>query len=165
MRPTDKDAACKRDNPMKAISLHQPWASWIALGKKTIETRTWYTHYRGDLLIASTKKRPEFYDLPLGKGLCIVRVVGCRQMRKSDEKAAMCPYEDGRYAWILENIRRIEPFAIKGSQGFYEVEYPHKEQTSPPYNLIREWSGGGPREGKQWKAQREELGTRGFIWR
>ena len=123
---------------MKAISLHQPWASWIALGKKTIETRYWYTKYRGDLLIASTKKRSEFYDLPLGKGLCIVQVIDCRRMKNSDEKAAMCLCEDGLYAWILKDIRRIEPFPVKGSQGFYEVDYPVREQKAGQLALFKE---------------------------
>lgn len=114
---------------MKAISLHQPWASWIARGEKTIETRFWYTKYRGELLIASTKK-PKWYDFPLGKGLCIVTIVNCREMRVSDERAAMCKWEFGLYAWELENIRPVEPFDVKGSQGFYDVDYPIIEQNS-----------------------------------
>jgi len=36
---------------MKALTIHQPWASLIALGIKTIETRTWPTKYRGELAI------------------------------------------------------------------------------------------------------------------
>ena len=36
---------------MKAISLHQPWASLVALGVKTLETRSWSTGYRGPLAI------------------------------------------------------------------------------------------------------------------
>ena len=36
---------------IRAISLHQPWASYIADGHKTIETRTWETSCRGDILI------------------------------------------------------------------------------------------------------------------
>lgn len=36
---------------MKALTLHQPWASLIALGVKTIETRSWSTKYRGPLAI------------------------------------------------------------------------------------------------------------------
>jgi hypothetical protein len=41
----------------KAISLHQPWASLIALEIKKRETRSWSTKYRGKLLICSTKKK------------------------------------------------------------------------------------------------------------
>lgn len=36
---------------VKALTLHQPWASLIALGVKTIETRSWSTRYRGPLAI------------------------------------------------------------------------------------------------------------------
>jgi len=107
---------------MKAISLHQPWATWIAEGKKTIETRTWPTNYRGDLLIVSTKK-PKFHGYPLGQALCIVSVVGCRVMTVLDEKEAMCRWSYPRYAWLLDNLRPIDPFPVRGSQGFYEVDF------------------------------------------
>ena len=110
---------------MKAISLHQPWASWIAQGKKTIETRFWSTNYRGDLIIASTKK-PVYRNLPLGKALCIVNVVNCRQMRLEDETKALCKFAHNLWAWELKDIRPIEPFPVKGSQGFYEVDYPNE---------------------------------------
>lgn len=40
---------------MKAISLWQPWASAIAVGAKTIETRSWSTPYRGRLAIHAAK--------------------------------------------------------------------------------------------------------------
>jgi activating signal cointegrator 1 len=36
---------------LKALSLYQPWASLVALGVKTIETRSWSTSYRGPLAI------------------------------------------------------------------------------------------------------------------
>ena len=41
---------------IKAISLWQPWASAIALGAKTIETRSWATSYRGPLVIHAAKR-------------------------------------------------------------------------------------------------------------
>lgn len=41
---------------MKALSLWQPWASAIALGRKRIETRHWSTAYRGPLLIHAAKR-------------------------------------------------------------------------------------------------------------
>jgi len=36
---------------MKALTLWQPWASLVAEGVKTIETRSWKTSYRGPLAI------------------------------------------------------------------------------------------------------------------
>lgn len=41
---------------MKAISLHQPWASAVACGSKLIETRSWKTSYRGPLAIHAAKR-------------------------------------------------------------------------------------------------------------
>jgi len=81
---------------MKALTLTQPWASLMALQSKTIETRSWYTAYRGELVIHAAKgfpkwaketcEEPEFIvgldgmkaeSLPLSVGLCVVRLVGC----------------------------------------------------------------------------------------
>ena len=111
---------------MKAISLQQPWASMIARGEKTVETRRWSTSYRGELLIASTKK-PKLLALPSGFALCVVDMIGCVPMRKEHEVGACCPMYHGAYAWILANIRPFRrPFAVRGSQGFYEVELPEE---------------------------------------
>jgi hypothetical protein len=44
---------------MKVLTLHQPWASLVALGVKTIETPSWSTQYRGPLAIhAGAKAKP-----------------------------------------------------------------------------------------------------------
>jgi hypothetical protein len=40
---------------IRALSLHQPWASLVALGVKSIETRSWSTKYRGPLAIHAAK--------------------------------------------------------------------------------------------------------------
>lgn len=42
---------------MKALSLLQPWASLVVLGHKKVETRSWNTKYRGELLIHASKKQ------------------------------------------------------------------------------------------------------------
>ncbi|MES2459391.1 MAG: ASCH domain-containing protein [Armatimonadota bacterium] len=43
---------------MKGLSLWQPWATLIAIGEKRIETRSWGTAYRGELLICATASTP-----------------------------------------------------------------------------------------------------------
>lgn len=48
---------------MKTISLIQPWASFMALGLKHIETRSWTTKYRGELLIHASKKIVPFHKI------------------------------------------------------------------------------------------------------
>ncbi|HSG61653.1 MAG TPA: ASCH domain-containing protein, partial [Pseudomonadales bacterium] len=44
---------------MKAITLWQPWASMIAIGCKTHETRSWSTFHRGPIAIHAAKR---FYE-------------------------------------------------------------------------------------------------------
>lgn len=53
------------------LTLHQPWAALVAAGVKTIETRSWETSYRGELLIHAAKteaasKTPEARLLATG---------------------------------------------------------------------------------------------------
>lgn len=42
---------------MKAISLHQPFASAVILGAKVLETRGWATSHRGPIAIHASKHR------------------------------------------------------------------------------------------------------------
>lgn len=49
---------------MKALTVRQPWASLIALGVKTVETRSWSTKYRGPLAIHAGMTRPPMMHLP-----------------------------------------------------------------------------------------------------
>jgi hypothetical protein len=41
---------------VKALTLHQPWATLIAIGAKRIETRSWATSYRGPIAIHAAKR-------------------------------------------------------------------------------------------------------------
>jgi activating signal cointegrator 1 len=43
---------------MKALTLWQPWASLVALGHKSVETRCWSSKYRGPLAIHSAQRLP-----------------------------------------------------------------------------------------------------------
>ena len=43
---------------MKALTLTQPWATLVAVGENSIETRSWGTSYRGPLSIHSAKGFP-----------------------------------------------------------------------------------------------------------
>jgi hypothetical protein len=105
---------------VKAISVKRPWASMIYRGVKTIETRTWATDYRGDVLICSSKK-PNIP--PAGFALCIAELVRCRRMTKADEGAAGCELYPRAWAWELRNVRKLRrPFPVKGSLGIYSVE-------------------------------------------
>jgi len=120
---------------MKAISVQQPFAFEIMSGQKTIEVRTWDTLHRGDLLVCSSKKpafsNEEMEDMEeeygciflYGQALCIVRIADVRLMRKGDEeKALMDEIDPEAYSWVVEDVRPVVPFHVKGKQGFFEVD-------------------------------------------
>lgn len=46
---------------MKAITLHEPWATLVAIGAKKIETRGWATRYRGPLAIHASRSRQAWH--------------------------------------------------------------------------------------------------------
>lgn len=104
---------------MKAISLKQPFTNYIAEGKKTLETRTWSTKYRGPILIVSSLS-PKIE--PIGQALAVATIVNCRPMLKSDEKAACCELYERAIAWELTDIHRIKPFPVKGSLSIYNID-------------------------------------------
>lgn len=116
---------------MKALSIKQPWASLIAEGHKTIETRTWATDYRGPLLICSSKgvdekALDEFREMissaPCGFALAVVDLVDCVPMTYEHEQDALCGVYSGAFAWRLKRVRRIRPFRVRGKLGLFEVE-------------------------------------------
>ena len=118
---------------MTALCLQQPWAELVACGRKTIETRTWNTPYRGSLLIVASKKPDEraldvFPDVgswPRGEAIAIAKVVNVRPMTEEDEDAACCGWYPGAFAWELEEVERIRfPFKVKGRLGLFDVELP-----------------------------------------
>jgi len=114
---------------IKAISLKQPWASWIADGRKTIETRTWRTKHRDWLLVCAGMTFDEstgekHFKYPVGVALCLARIVDCRPMREEDDVAACCPWTSGRYAWVIDGVLRVDPFRVKGARGLFPVDVP-----------------------------------------
>lgn len=131
---------------MKAISLWQPWATAVAIGAKKIETRSWWTPYRGRLAVHAAKRdTPElreffslkvcdpfrqagfarFEQLPFGAIIATCRLVECLRSTDvdylTDQERALGDYSPGRYAWIFEDIEPLEkPVYCRGYQGFFE---------------------------------------------
>ena len=102
---------------MKALSLRQPWASLIANGRKTIETRTWRTHYRGPLAIHASA-RP-YDDLPTGGIIAVAWLYDCRLMEDADEEQACIALYDRAYAWLLTNVEPMPLIPCKGRLGLW----------------------------------------------
>ena len=156
---------------MRAISLHQPWATLVALGIKQTETRHWPTDYRGRLAIHAAKKwdascreaaarfakaHPEHAEVllapPRGAVVCVVELVDCYEFRanlpayvtEADyEAGSMNP---GRFGWRLTGPQPISPIPEKGRQRFWNLKGKVLElvqgQTKPAHAA---WScSGGP---------------------
>lgn len=123
---------------MKALSLKQPWAELILQGKKTIETRTWNTSFRGRFLIhASLTPNAErmaefgFTNLPLGAivgeaELVDVKEYADKQAWDADEDkhfGRLAAWTKKRYGYLLKNVKRVTPKPCKGKLNFFEVQW------------------------------------------
>lgn len=116
---------------MKALSIKQPWASLIDSGAKTVEVRSWSTRYRGPLLVCAGASPMRGFAWKskalLGKALCVVNLVDVVSFDREKHGEACCIPEDmlhmvdGHFAWILEDVREIEPFEVKGQLGIFDV--------------------------------------------
>lgn len=117
---------------MKAITLKQPWASWIARGIKTIETRTWATAYRGPLLICASKSPVvcrdadgTWKDFPAGVALAAATLEDCRPMTREDQAAARCEIYPRAQAWVLGRVHAFKaPWPVKGNRRLFNLELP-----------------------------------------
>ena len=131
---------------IKAITLHQPWASLV--GKyKHYETRGKATNYRGKIAIHAAIRQEttdyqinELSDLLVGENLpfsCVVAIADLTdcikitqefisQQSETSETELRCGFwEVGRYAWKLENVVILdEPIPARGMPGLWDFELP-----------------------------------------
>jgi activating signal cointegrator 1 len=138
---------------MKALSLREPYASLIMAGLKTIETRTWKTNYRGDILIHVSKSRDTNFlaRFPLitfkdkfnavdqinerikennffaGQVIGVMELYDVQPMRRRDRVEACIDYSPNLFSWFIRDIRPVEPpFHVKGELRLFEVGYNHE---------------------------------------
>lgn len=130
---------------MKVLSIQEPYATLIKDGYKKIETRSWKTTYRGELLIHASKGKtflktitnPEVLslinekDLNYGQIICKATLVDCIEMtsdyieeiRNNHQEYILGIYEEERYAWVLDNIIPLDkPLSAKGKLGIWEYK-------------------------------------------
>lgn len=132
---------------MKILSLWEPWASCMAMGWKTWETRGWATSYRGPLAIHAAKNMSAIKDLtpleledlakeicdvdlnlpkswPLGSILCVVELVDCVPTEKASPgplERILGNYMPKRFAWQTTNLRKVKPVLFRGMQGLKDL--------------------------------------------
>ncbi len=130
---------------MKVLSIKEPYATLIKENKKMIETRSWKTKYRGELYIHASKSKLtkkeknnleimqliESIPLNYGNIICKCQLVDCIYMTKDyienmkkDHQEYICgEYKEGRYAWILENIKPLKkPIPAQGKLNIWEYK-------------------------------------------
>lgn len=113
---------------IRCLSVRQPWASLIVNGTKTIENRSWRTHYRGPLLIHASRTvdrdacrvhglDPE--SLPTGVIIGMVTVADCTPPQ---EPCRSKWAEPDQYHWLLTDPQRFRhPVPFTGRVGFFKV--------------------------------------------
>lgn len=128
--------------PIKALSLWQPWASLVAAGVKRHETRHWHTPYRGAIAIHAAKTLDlagapdELCEAALGSRwqqelvrgavVAVATLADCRhaetiadRLTRADRNAGN--FAPGRFGWRLEQVRRLKvPIPAVGRQGLFQ---------------------------------------------
>jgi hypothetical protein len=128
---------------IKAITLHQPYASLIAGGGKRFETRHWYTSYRGKIAITAAVQQNNHEEalaiahfqesdlipkeIPFGAIVAIADLTDCIRMteefieQQTDLELSCGFWEPGRFAWKLENVADVVPEPVRGKQGLWSL--------------------------------------------
>lgn len=134
---------------MKALSTTQPYATLIAIEAKRVETRSWFTLYRGPVAIHASLKFPREYrdlcsktpfrealaaagitsweQLPLQAVIAIADLYSCLPTKNLRPKLTQPEltfgnYDDGRWGFIWRRgVQRLpEPIFVKGALGLWE---------------------------------------------
>lgn len=133
---------------MKAITVLQPWAWLLAIGKKRCETRSWKTNYRGEILIHAGKRdmtdvmrqtifeaghmeQAGVFDTKIITGAVIGKttLVNCVPIDEAiaalvkaqhPDESAFGDFTPGRYAWVMEGAELFDqPVPAAGKQGLW----------------------------------------------
>jgi hypothetical protein len=147
------------DSTLPALTLHQPWATLIAIGAKRYETRSWPTAYRGPIAIHAAKRfddqqrylcetepfqsvlrrggYPISSMLPLGCVVAVAYVATCSLIHPastqnlSSEEVAFGDWRSGRYAWHMRDVARLDPpIAARGYQGIWTWTVPSEHEST-----------------------------------
>lgn len=129
---------------MKALTVHQPYASLIARGEKWVENRTWQTSHRGFLAIHAGKgsvylQKDDLRAYPLGAMVAVVKLVACINLNslKNQPFDQLIPntnlmvadvvgheYTEGPWCWILSRAVAMDPpIPCRGAQRLWECEF------------------------------------------
>lgn len=142
---------------MKALTIIEPWATLLMMGKKRYETRDWQIGYRGLLAIHSGKKVLTERDYNLGVVDCMenseitpeileknrgkIIAVGFLQViylmtedfinAQSETEKDLGYWQVGKYAWYINDIKLLhQPIPARGMPGLWNVSDEIKQQIN-----------------------------------
>lgn len=126
---------------MRAISLWQPWATAVAIGSKTIETRHWATDYRGPLVIHAAKRcvmHEMLYYACCWNWCAAMAPAGWRMGKSTDELLATMPF--GALVGVVDLVdcRPAESFTL---------------------GELEEWRYAGPRDSDCYRWNERQMGN------
>ena len=123
---------------MKCLSISQPFADLIILGKKTIELRNWNTNFRGEFLIHVPLriKTDDCKRLKINKKFATGVIIGKAELYdvkkynslkeiNVDKKFhfATKKFQVKTYGFKIRNVKMLKiPIPFKGQLGFFDVE-------------------------------------------
>src|SRR5205823_2931273 len=130
-------AMAPKQNPLKALTIRQPWAELILRRRKLFEIRSWRTNYRGPLVVHAGSK-VDFKEarllglnpdkLPTG---CFVGVVDLKDVvpftrhhakALKARRAYVGSWSAHYFAWVVKNPRRFRvPVNAKGKLSIFKV--------------------------------------------
>ncbi|MBC8446429.1 MAG: ASCH domain-containing protein [Chloroflexi bacterium] len=133
---------------MKALSIRQPWAELILQGRKTIELRTWQTHYRGRIAIHASQTVQEEACVAYGldparvvRGALIgtVELVDILPLDEAawealrDQHLSLREFPGPIFGWRLEAPQRLsQPIPMRGRMSLFNVPDEVITGKSPP---------------------------------
>jgi hypothetical protein len=139
---------------LSVLVIRQPWAWLVVNGLKDTENRNWKCKHRGPLLIQSSQKRPSAADydeaaeyardrgvkkLPAREALECGGIVGIVNLIDCVGESDSVWYEDGCFAWVLEDATPLPFVPCKGKLLVYPAPREIVEAVRPhiPEGFIR----------------------------
>lgn len=143
------DTPAESELVLPCITLWRPWAEWISLGWKTIETRTHarFASLEGKRIaihaglkwdktamdaaapfLTDEQRRQPLIALP-GHVICTALVSAHRPLAPDDAPGALIECRSvPRFGLFLTELQLVQPFPASGAQGIWRVKLPPKSE-------------------------------------
>lgn len=129
-----------------ALTVKNPYASWIADGTKTIEVRSKPTKYRGRLLIGASAK-PIIDGMQSGCTVALVTLYDCIPVKDMTTEQWLStrinrPQHEyiEQYGWMLKDVQAIVEFPMRGQLGIFRTCFDKTDIVIYPKKVVLDMS-------------------------